>query len=219
MLLEAEREEVADYCRLLVTEGLVKGTSGNISIRKGDLVAISPGSTDYEDMSAADVVVVDMDGNRVEGDRNPSSELFMHLGAYAEPGVNAVVHSHAHYAATLSTLIEELPAIHYMIATIGGPVPVVAYHTFGSDGLAEEVGEKLSGRKALILGNHGALTVGASLKEALKHSITLEWLCSVYYHAQVFGAPRILSAEELDDAKAQMRRFAYARTAGEGDTK
>lgn len=212
MLLKEEREQVAAYCRRLVSEGLVKGTSGNISIRNEDHVAISPGSTDYEDMTAADVVVVDMAGNQVDGARQPSSELHMHLDAYAEPGVGAVVHSHAHFAATLSTVAPELPAIHYMIATLGGPVPVVNYHTFGSEELAIEVGQKLSGRKALILGNHGALTVGASVKEALKHSITLEWLCSVYWHAKLVGEPRILSDEELDAARAQMKHFAYSRT-------
>lgn len=212
MLLEEEREQVATYCRRLASEGLVKGTSGNISIRNGDHVAISPGSTDYEDMTAADVVVVDMAGNQVDGARQPSSELHMHLGAYAEPGVGAVVHSHAHFAATLSTVTTELPAIHYMIATLGGPVPVVEYHTFGSEQLAVEVGQKLSGRRALILGNHGALTVGASVKEALKHSITLEWLCSVYWHAKLVGEPRILTDDELAAARAQMKHFAYART-------
>lgn len=211
MLLENERAAVAETCRDLVREGLVKGTSGNVSMRAGDLVAISPGSVDYEGLTAADIPVVDLEGTCVDGTRSPSSELRMHLGVYAGTSATATVHTHAPYTAVLSTLVEELPAIHYMIVTLGGPVRVTDYHLFGSAELAEATGRCLEGRHAVILGSHGGITTGDSLPAAYKRSVTLEWLCQLYYRAVQFGKPRILTQDQLDEVAAQMKHYAYAR--------
>lgn len=212
MLLEDERAGVAGTCRDLVREGLVKGTSGNVSVRVDDLVAISPGSVDYEDLTPADICVVDLDGKVVDGARSPSSELRMHLGVYAHTSARATVHTHAPYTSVLSTLIDELPAIHYMIVTLGGPVRVTDYHVFGSKELADDAGRCLEGRHAVILGSHGGMTTGDALPAAFKRSVTLEWLCQLYYRAVQFGKPRILTPEQLDAVSAQMRHYAEART-------
>lgn len=211
MLLEDERAAVARTCRDLVREGLVKGTSGNVSARAGDLVAISPGSVDYEGLTAADICVVDLDGTAVDGARSPSSELRMHLGVYAHTDATATVHTHAPYTSVLSTLVDELPAIHYMIVTLGGPVRVTGYHVFGSAELADDAGRCLEGRHAVILGSHGGMTTGDSLPAAYKRSVTLEWLCQLYYRAERFGSPRILTQEQLDTVAAQMKYYAGAR--------
>jgi L-fuculose-phosphate aldolase len=216
VLLENERAEVAEACRDLVREGLVKGTSGNVSVRSGDageLVAISPGSVAYEELTPRDICVVDLHGNVVEGARSPSSELRMHLGVYARTAARAAVHSHSPYTSVLSTLIEELPAIHYMIVTLGGPVRVTDYELFGSAELAEEAGACLADRHAVILGSHGGMTVGNTLREAFQRSVTLEWLCQLYYRAARFGSPRIMTPEQLDAVAAQMRHYAYAKDA------
>ena len=213
MPLEDEREAVAGTCRELVREGLVKGTSGNVSVRCGDRVAISPGSVAYETLTPRDICVVDLDGNVVEGVRSPSSELRMHLGVYARTDAAATVHTHSPYTSVLSTLVTELPAIQYMIVTLGGPVPVTDYRVFGSEELARAAGECLADRTAVILGSHGGLTIGATLAAAYQRSVTLEWLSQLYYRAIQAGEPRIMTAEELDEVAAQMRHYAYAKEA------
>lgn len=211
MLLENEREAVAATCRELVREGLVKGTSGNVSARSGGHVAISPGSVPYETLTAADICVVDLSGAVVEGTRSPSSELRMHLGVYARTDAAAAVHTHAPYTSVLSTLVKELPAIHYMIVTLGGPVPVTGYRLFGTEELAEAAGEALTGRSAVILGSHGGMTTGASLDQAYQRSVTLEWLSQLYYRAVQAGEPRIMTAGELAEVEAQMKHYAYEK--------
>lgn len=211
MLLENEREAVAATCRELVREGLVKGTSGNVSVRNGEHVAISPGSVPYETLTPGDICVVDLAGKVVEGTRSPSSELRMHLGVYARTDATATVHTHSPYTSVLSTLIKELPAIHYMIVTLGGPVPVTDYRLFGTEDLARAAGEALTGRSAVILGSHGGMTTGASLDQAYQRSVTLEWLSQLYYRAIQAGEPRIMTAEELSAVEDQMKHYAYVK--------
>ena len=213
MLLESEREAVAATCRELVREGLVKGTSGNVSVRIGDQVAISPGSVPYETLAPADICVVGLDGAIADGRRSPSSELRMHLGVYERTAAAAVVHTHSPYTSVLSTLVKELPAIHYMIVTLGGPVPVTDYRLFGTEELARAAGEALEGRSAVILGSHGGMTTGASLEQAYQRSVTLEWLSQLYYRAVQAGEPRIMTAEELAEVTAQMKHYAYEKEA------
>ena len=213
MLLENEREAVVGTCRELVREGLVKGTSGNVSVRRGEHVAISPGSVAYETLTPADICVVDLDGNVVEGARSPSSELRMHLGVYARTAAGATVHTHSPYTSVLSTLVGALPAIHYMIVTLGGPVPVTDYRLFGSEELAAAAGTALADRTAVILGSHGGLTIGTSLAEAYQRSVTLEWLSQLYYRAMRAGEPRIMTDDELAAVAGQMRHYAYAKQA------
>lgn len=204
----ADRAAVAAACRDLAREGLVKGTSGNVSVRRGDLVAISPGSVAYEGLTADDICVVDMSGKVVQATRSPSSELRMHLGVYARTDATAAVHTHSPYASVLSTLLEELPAIHYMIVTLGGPVPVTDYRLFGTEELAEAAATALEGRHAVILGSHGGLTVGDSLDAAYARAVTLEWLCALYYRATRVGEPRIMTSDQLAEVAAQMRHYA-----------
>lgn len=211
LLLESERVAVVQTCQRLVPEQLVKGTSGNVSARQGDLVAISPGTMEYDELTPEDVVIVNLDGKIVDGRRMPSSELEMHLTAYRSTSESAVVHTHSPFASVLSTVLDELPAIHYMISTLGGPIRVTDYHIFGSKELAEDVERCLKGRSAVILGSHGGLTVGPSLGMALKRAVTLEWLCAVYYRAVQVGTPRICSADELNAVSEKMKRLSYAR--------
>ena len=167
MLLEAERTLIVHHAGLLRPDGLVVGTAGNLSIRAGELVAITPSSVDYDELDPGLVCVVGLDGETVEGERSPSSELPMHLAVYHATGAAAIVHTHAPYATTLGTVVDELPAIHYMIAELGGPVRVAPYATFGSDELAGSVMAALDGRSAVLLGSHGTLTIGDSLEQAL----------------------------------------------------
>ena len=214
MHLEEERRQVADTARKLEETGLVVNTSGNVSARRGDHVAITPSGCAYDTLTAADVVVVDAKGDVIDGDLLPSSETPLHLALYAaKPGVGAIVHTHSVYATAVSTLIKELPAIHYQVVTLGGPVPVAPYRTFGTPELAAVVTEAMQDRSAVLMQNHGATTVGKTLDDALARTVTLEWLARVYLIASEAGSPSLIDAEELARVETQMERLAAERDA------
>ncbi|MGD0605552.1 MAG: class II aldolase/adducin family protein [Streptosporangiaceae bacterium] len=204
MLLERLRDEVVRVCRELASSGLVVGTSGNVSGRDGDLVAVSPSGVDYQELTADLVGVHRLDGTPVEAVLRPTSELPLHLGIYAATGAAAIVHTHSVAATTLSTVADELPAIHYQVAMFGGPLAVAPYATYGSDELARHVVTALRDRTACIMASHGAVTTGPDLRSALVASRYLEWLCEVYLGALAVCqpgtrplAPRLLPDEEI----------------------
>lgn len=209
MLLADERTDIADTCRRMLRAGLVTGTSGNLSVRAGDLVAITPSGVPYEPLTAEDVTVVDLDGAVVEGARGPSSEVPTHLAIYRATDARAIVHTHSMYATTVGTVRDELPAVHYGINTLGGPVRVAPYATFGTAELAATVTRVLAGRTAALLRNHGAVAVGGSLAEAYDRAVRLEWLCELYWRAASVGVPAVLSAAELEAARDQAQRKGY----------
>jgi L-fuculose-phosphate aldolase len=111
----------------------------------------------------------------------------------------------------LSTLVDELPAIHYAIHTFGGPVRVARYETFGTDELADSVTEALEGRTGALMANHGAIVYGRDLPQAVGRAITLEWLASVYFHARLAGSPHILTEADIDAVRDQIHGLEAAR--------
>ena len=205
MLLQAERALIVHHAGLLRPDGLVVGTAGNLSVRSGDLVAITPTSVDYDKLDPGLICVVGLDGEIVEAEREPSSELPMHLAVYRATDAAAIVHTHAPYATALATVVDELPAIHYMIAELGGPVRVAPYATFGTGELASSAMDALRGRSAVILGSHGTLTFGDSLEHAYSRSVLLEWLATLYYRAALLGEPRLIPTEEIERVADRLR--------------
>jgi L-fuculose-phosphate aldolase len=137
----------------------------------------------------------------------------MHLAIYAatkaQAGAGAVVHTHSPEVIALSAGRDELPAIHYAITGLGGPVRVAPYVRFGSAGLAASAVTALDGRSAVILRNHGAVTYGRDLAQAYDRALLLEWLARTYRLALSYGEPAILSAAELDEVTAESRRRRY----------
>lgn len=198
MLLARERRLVVEYAQRLRPDGLVVLTAGNISVRCGDLVAVTPASFDYDDLTPELISVIQMDGGPAEPGLPPSSEVPMHLAVYvAAPDAGAVVHTHAPYASALSTVVDELPALHYLIAELGGPVRVAPYATYGSQELADNVAHALEGRTAALLGNHGTIAFGDTLERAYSRTLLLEWLSALYLRSRVLGEPRLLPDEEI----------------------
>jgi L-fuculose-phosphate aldolase len=201
--LERERELVAAAARRLAADGLVTGTAGNVSVRAGELVAVTPTGARLEMVAAGEIAVVDLDGEQVDGELAPTSELGLHLGVYRRHEAGAVVHTHARFATALACVVDELPIIHYQLLALGGPVRVAAYATFGTPELAELTLEALEGRSAALMANHGAIAYGPDLDTAMQQARLLEWGCELYWRASALGTPRAL------DQSAQL---AFAET-------
>ena len=206
---DGHRERLVSYSNRLLDDGLAVGSAGNMSVRAGDEVLITPSGVPYRDMSAADICVVGLDGTVRGGTSVRSSETPMHLAVYAATRAQAVVHTHSPEIVALSAVCAELPAIHYAIAGLGGPVRVARYTRFGSEGLAAAAKTALDGRSAAILQNHGAISYGATLAEAYDRALLLEWLAQVHRLACSRGEPRILTDAELAEVTAELRRRRY----------
>ena len=212
MILELEREQVAAAGRRLAAEGLVLGTAGNVSARRGDEVAITPTGAVLAELEPEQVSVVDLDGQHVDGELAPTSELDLHLGVYRRYDAGAVVHTHAPMATALSCVLDELPCVHYQMLLLGGPVPVARYATFGTPELARSVLDALEGRRAALMANHGAIVHGRDLDDALDLSLLLEWACTVYWRAAAIGEPRALGAEQREAVVAAALSRDYGTT-------
>ena len=209
MLYEAERQQIVDACLAMVEKGLVVGTAGNVSIRVGDHVVISPSAVPYEEMKAADVAVVEMGGKQIEGNYKPSSECPLHLSVYANTDAGAITHNHAPASTALGLVVEnEIPLSHYYSALFGGPIRVAPYSTFGTDTLAEDVTAALQGRSGALMSNHGAITVGPTLDKALDMLPYLEYVCEIQLRALATGLPiKVLSDSEMDEASSGMSSY------------
>jgi L-fuculose-phosphate aldolase len=195
-MLEREREQLAATGRRLAAEGLVRGGSGNVSLRAAGRVAISAAGARLDSLAPEQVVVVGLDGEQVDGDLAPSSELRLHLGVYRRFGAGAVAHTHSRSAAALSCVLSEVPVIHYQMLLLGGAIRVAPYATFGSPELAQATLSALEGRTAALMANHGAIVHGADLDVAVERALLVEWLCTLYVSAASVGTPRALTEEE-----------------------
>jgi L-fuculose-phosphate aldolase len=213
--VRSARDHLVSYCARMLADGLAVGSSGNLSVRVGEVVAITPSSVPYASIQPDDIWLMSADGAPLgqgegQGRGAPSSETPMHLAIYAATGAGAIVHTHSPEVVALSTTRDELPAIHYAVTQLGGPVRVAPYVRFGSSGLAAAATSALDGRSAVILRNHGAVTYGRDLAQAYDRALLLEWLARTYRLALSYGQPTILSAAELDEVAAESRRRRYA---------
>jgi L-fuculose-phosphate aldolase len=207
---DTERRALADACRRLASEGLVIGTAGNLSVRAGDRVVVTPTGCVLSEVSPDDMAVVDLDGGVQDGGPAPTSELGLHLGVYRRfDWSGGVVHTHSPMATALGCVLDELPPIHYQMLALGGAVRVAPYATFGSDELHDHVLAALEGHTAALMQNHGTLTCGTGLDSAVEATLLLEWACSLYWHASQVGEPSVLSDEQLADVAAQVQRLSY----------
>jgi L-ribulose-5-phosphate 4-epimerase len=188
MMLEELRQEVVDTGRACLALGIVHGTAGNFSRRCADtsLIAISPSGIPYPETTAADCVVVSLDGTIIEGARRPSSETPMHTMIYrARPDVRAIVHTHSHYATVVSCIRPKLPTILTEVAVVlGGSVPVARYGATATPDIGASVVEQLTPvTRAVLLKNHGLVTLGTTFAEAMAVAEVVEESARVYVHA------------------------------------
>ena len=200
MLMKSEREQIVEYGKKLIDANLTKGTGGNLSIfnREKQLMAISPSGIDYFKIKPEDVVILDLEGNKVDGDKSPSSEYEMHRIFYGNrTDIDAIIHTHTMYATTIACLNWELPPVHYMVALAGLNVRCAKYATYGTKELAENAFEAMKDRNAVLLANHGLLAGAKALANAFNITEEIEYCAELYYRTKCIGEPVILSEEEM----------------------
>lgn len=197
---QAKREDIIRHCLEMNRNGLNQGTSGNISVRHADGLLITPTSIPYETLEPADIVFVAMDG-AATGRHAASSEWRFHRDILRErPELNAVVHAHPTYSTTLAIMNREIPAIHYMLAVVGGPnIRCAPYAIFGSEELSRNAVAALEGRKACLLEHHGMIATGKSLAQAMWMAVEVETLARQYHGCLQIGEPRLLTERQIQD--------------------
>lgn len=195
---DQEREEVVRACHHLAKAGLLVGTSGNVSARYGDRIAITATGVVLGKARPSDITIVDLDGDVVAGELLPTSELDLHLGIYRVHDAGAVVHTHAPAAVAVGLVVDELPVLHYAQLALGGSLGVAPFHAFGTAALADAGVDALRGRNAALLANHGAINFESTLAKAVENAELLEWCCELHLRASTLGTPRALSQEQQE---------------------
>ncbi|MFE6732113.1 class II aldolase/adducin family protein [Streptomyces californicus] len=201
--------DLVGTARRSAADGLVVGTSGNVSARVGELVLVTPSGVPYDRLGPEDAVGVDLAGRQVLGVLKPTSELPLHLAVYRSTGAAAVVHTHAVHATAVSTLVTEVPVVHYAAALLGGPVRTAAYARYGTPELAEAMLEALRDRTGCLLANHGTVTYGDTLDQAYERTAQLEWLCRLWLTASSVPGrtPALLDEGQLAEVTQALKGY------------
>lgn len=211
-LESAKREAIIEHCLKMNRSGLNQGTSGNISLRHGDGLLITPTSMPYDAMQAEDIVWLDASG-AAHGRNRPSSEWRFHRDIMqSRMDVQAIVHAHPTACTTLAILGKSIPPLHYMIAVCGGPdIRCAPYAIFGSEDLSRHAVEALEGRTACLLAHHGMISVGSSLEKAMWRAEEVETLAQQYHGCLALGSePPLLSAAQIEAVIAKIDGYGHA---------
>lgn len=210
----ALRAEIIAQARTMNALGINQGTSGNLSVRAGGAMLITPSGTPYDAMNPAMIAKMKLDGGGAwSGPLAPSSEWRFHHDIYrARPDAGAIVHAHPPYATALSMLRRAIPAAHYMIAAFGGAnVRCTDYAPFGTQELSDLAIAGLQDRSGVLLGSHGMIVIGGDLEQAMGRAVELEALARQFYLASLAGAPVILTDEEIARTLERFKNYGPAR--------
>jgi len=206
------QQQLLDLALYLQASGLNEGSSGNCSIRDRDGFYITPSGLNPKAMSIDDMVFMDFNGtieSSQKPPREPSSEWrFHHDILKTRKDANVVIHTHSTFATTLSLFRKDIPAFHYMIAAAGGnSIRCTKYELFGTQALSDAALIALNDRKACLLANHGMITIGRDIEDALNISHEVERLCEQYTYALQIGSPAILSDEEMGEVIEKFKSY------------
>jgi L-fuculose-phosphate aldolase len=204
------KEAVLATAKKMLEEGLVEGTSGNISGRLDEgRVCLTPSSVPYDTMTLDDLVVVDMEGTVLEGERSPTTEKDLHLSTLRRyPELGAVIHTHAVYATMFALAHEPIPAvIEEVVVYLGGDVVCCDYKGTGSVDLGEEVAARLADRGAALLANHGLVTCAATPEKALANAGLVERTAKIVWGTRAMGATIHPLPAEVNTNMAGVYRF------------
>src|SRR5512143_1390940 len=204
MLLEQLRREVCRLHAELLRNNLVAWTSGNVSGRDpgSGLVVIKPSGIRYDDLTAEDMVVVDLDGGVAEGGLEPSSDTFAHVYVYRHrPEILGVVHTHSTFATAWAAVGRPIPVILTAICDeFGGPIPVGAYAKIGGDEIGKEIIRSIGQSPAILMKNHGVFTVGRTPEAAVKAAVMVEDVARTVFYALQLGQPDEIPPDEVERA-------------------
>ena len=209
---QALRQAVIDAGLEANRRGLNQGTSGNISVRCGEGMLITPSGLSFEELTPEALVHMDA-GGRCSGDYRPSSEWHFHRAILQErPELGAVIHLHSLYASVVAIQGREIPALHYMIAAAGGnSIRCAPYATFGTEELSRLALQALEGRHACLLANHGMIATGPDLRRALWLAGEVELLAQQYVLSLQIGGPTLLDDAEMERVLEKFRSYGPAR--------
>ena len=197
-MLDAERRAVVDELGRLAA--LTPSRTGNLSVRRGDRFAVTPSGVPYGQVDPEDVPVVDLAGEVLAGEYEPSSETPMHRAVYERFEVGAVAHTHSPWATTLAVLGEPVRPVHYMLALAGGEVPVADYATYGTEALAASAVDAMADAdsQACLLANHGLVATGPDAAAAVETAEAVEAVAQLDCRARALGGADPLPETELD---------------------
>ncbi len=216
------RKSIIAHCRQMNASGLNQGTSGNISVRFGNVMLITPSAIPYDDMEPEMIAAMPIDGDygAFDGPCKPSSEWRFHLDILkARPETRAVVHTHSAFCTILAIARRSIPACHYMVAAFGGDdVRLADYARYGTEALSVHILKALKqDRHACLIANHGMLALGDSLDKAMWRAVELETLAKQYYHALLIGGPVLLSQEQINETLAGFSSYGLQSAGSRSD--
>ena len=207
------RQAIVGIYAALARLGMNEGSSGNVSVRHGAGMLITPSGCTSDSLRPSHMVPTDFDGV-ARGRMRQSSEWAMHAAVYRKvPSAKAVIHTHADYCVAIAALRRKIPAFHYMVRYFGGDdVPCVGYATFGTKELGAAAGAALESSTACLLANHGMLVRGTTLREAYETARMLETLARQYWLTLCAGTPVLLNRKNMAEVAERFR--GYRRQAG-----
>jgi L-fuculose-phosphate aldolase len=210
MTEQATREAIVAACRGMAALGLTQGTSGNISVRQGEAMLITPSATPYERMQPSDIAVMPLaEDGAWTGPLPPSTEWRFHRDILrTRPDAGAIVHAHPIFCTTLAIARRAIPPCHYMIALFGGTdVRCAPYATFGTQELSDHAIEALKDRNACLLANHGMIVLAPGLERAMWLAVELETIARQYYNSLLIGGPILLTDAQIAETAAKFKNY------------
>ena len=211
------RESLIDACQRMNLLGINQGSSGNISVRCGEQMLISPSAIPYDQLEPRMIASMPIEGayGAWQGSHRPSTEWRFHLDIMrARPEVSAIVHSHPTFATVLAIAHRDIEACHYMIAAFGGDnIRCAPYAVFGSEELSALAVDALRDRMGCLLANHGMVVLGETLDKAMWRAVELETIARQYYYALLLGSPNILSAADIDATLSKFNSYGMIENA------
>ncbi|MCI4463996.1 MAG: class II aldolase/adducin family protein [Caldisericum sp.] len=195
------KEEIANIGKRLYEHELNGSYGGNFSVRDEEYIYITPSGVPKDELDYSDILVIDFSGNVLEGEGKPSTEILFHIKIYkVRSDVNAIIHAHPPYATGFAIANYPIPNdVHEESTLILGDVPVIPYEITSSKELAENIGKAIQDHNALLLANHGALTVGDTLERAFRRMEELENLCKMLTVANMLGGAKPIPQDKLQN--------------------
>lgn len=207
MMDDKIQQTMAEYTDLM--DSLNPGKAGDYSMQSGDRFAVSPTGMRYSRLEAGMFPVVQLYNDRIEGSYEPSSETDIHRMIYQRFGAGAVVHTHSPWATTLASQGRRLKMVHYAGALAGKSIPLIEYHTYGTEALASAIRGALEDRdaQACLMENHGLICYGNHLDEAFDRAEAVEFTARIQCQAEATGQPSELTDQEIREVRQEFEDY------------